>query len=322
MSFRDLRRPGAEPHARAFVLHVALLLEQADDRVGRVFVELGAVRVFEAADVSRELDRRDLHAEAKPEVRHLVFAREPRRANFSFDAALAKSARNQNAGDIFELAIDAVLQRLRVDQFQVDAAILARGRVGERFVDAFVGVLQIDVFADDRDLDLLLRADDALDEFPPVGQVRRRRVDVEQLANEIVEPLFVQHQRHLVNRVLHVARLDHAARRNVAKHRKLLPHLGVERMLRAAEQDLRLQTDLAQFRDALLRRLRLQFARRADVGHERDVHVDDVLRADFENELPDRFEERQPFDVAGRAADFGDDDVGFALGRDLAGCDS
>ncbi len=42
------------------------------------------------------------------------------------------------------------------------------------------------------------------------------------------------------------------------------------------------------------------------------MHVDDVLRADFENELPDRLEERQPFDVAGRAADFGDDDVVFA----------
>ena len=43
------------------------------------------------------------------------------------------------------------------------------------------------------------------------------------------------------------------------------------------------------------------------------MHVDDVLRADFENELPDRFEERQSFDVAGRSADFGDDNVVFAF---------
>jgi len=36
-----------------------------------------------------------------------------------------------------------------------------------------------------------------------------------------------------------------------------------------------------------------------------------VVVADFERELADRFKERQAFDVAGRAADFGDDDVGF-----------
>ena len=33
--------------------------------------------------------------------------------------------------------------------------------------------------------------------------------------------------------------------------------------------------------------------------------------ADLENELPDRLQERQPFDVAGRPADFGDDHVHF-----------
>ena len=43
------------------------------------------------------------------------------------------------------------------------------------------------------------------------------------------------------------------------------------------------------------------------------MHVDDILRADFEDELPDRFEKRQTFDVAGRSTDFCDDDVIFAL---------
>ena len=128
----------------------------------------------------------------------------------------------------------------------------------------------------------------------------------------------MQHQRHLVNRVFHIARFDHAAQRDVAKHREFLPELDIERMFGAAKQDLRLQADLAQFRDALLRRLRFQFARRPDVRHERDVHVHDILCADFEDELPDRFQKRQPFDVAGRAADFGDDDVGFALLRNFA----
>ena len=64
--------------------------------------------------------------------------------------------------------------------------------------------------------------------------------------------------------------------RDVAKHGKLLPDVGIERMFGAANQDLRLETDLAQLGDALLGRLGLQFARRLDVRHERDVHVDDI----------------------------------------------
>ena len=43
-------------------------------------IELGAVGFFDPADVAREFDRRHLHAEAEPEVRHFVFAGETRRA--------------------------------------------------------------------------------------------------------------------------------------------------------------------------------------------------------------------------------------------------
>ena len=91
--------------------------------------------------------------------------------------------------------------------------------MGERFVDALIRILQIDVFADDGDLDLLLRTHDALYKLPPVSQVRRRRVDMQQLADQVIEPLSVEHQRHLVNRVLHVPRFDDTARRYVAEHR-------------------------------------------------------------------------------------------------------
>ena len=43
------------------------------------------------------------------------------------------------------------------------------------------------------------------------------------------------------------------------------------------------------------------------------MHVHDVLRANFENELPDRFQKRQTFDVSGSAADLRDHDVVFAF---------
>ena len=60
---------------------------------GAFLIELGAVRLLESANVARELNRRDLHPETKPEIGNFVFARESRRADFSFDAAFAESAR-------------------------------------------------------------------------------------------------------------------------------------------------------------------------------------------------------------------------------------
>ena len=80
--------------------------------------------------------------------------------------------------------------------------------------------------------------------------------------------------------------------------------------MRAADDDVGMDTDAAQLVDRVLRRLRLQLAGRLDERDERDVDVDDVLGADLPPELADRLEERQRLDVADGAADLGDDDVG------------
>ena len=58
--------------------------------------------------------------------------------------------------------------------------------------------------------------------------------------------------------------------------------------------------------------LGLQLGGRAHERHERQVHVDDVVAPDVLLELADRLQERQPFDVAHRAAHLDDDDVGVA----------
>ena len=52
-----------------------------------------------------------------------------------------------------------------------------------------------------------------------------------------------------------------------------------------------------------------------EIGHERQVHVADVVPADVAAELPDRLEERHDLDVADRAADLDDDDVDVRRGR-------
>ena len=59
----------AEPHRRALVGDGLLLLHHVDDGIRAPRVELGAVGAREPEDVARDLDDRDLQAEAQAEIR-------------------------------------------------------------------------------------------------------------------------------------------------------------------------------------------------------------------------------------------------------------
>ena len=52
----------------------------------------------------------------------------------------------------------------------LDGAIVGAAGVGDGFVDALVGVLQMDVFADHPDAYLMLRLNDTLDDGLPFAQ--------------------------------------------------------------------------------------------------------------------------------------------------------
>ena len=84
---------------------------------------------------------------------------------------------------------------------------------------------------------------------------------------------------------------------------------AIEEPIGAAEEDVGLDADRPEVAHAVLRRLRLQLARRADERHERQVDVERVVAADVLAELTDGFEKRQALDVADRAADFDEHDV-------------
>ena len=157
----DLRWPRTKPHAPALVANATLLFEQRNDRLRCIFVELGAVCVSYPADVSGEFDRRHLHAETKTEIWNLMLAGETCSIDFSLYAANAKATWNQNAGNILQSPIHAVLQQFSIDKLKIDPTVFARGRMRERFIYALVCVAQVDVFANHSDLDAFLRTDDA-----------------------------------------------------------------------------------------------------------------------------------------------------------------
>ena len=64
-----------------------------------------------------------------------------------------------------------------------------------------------------------------------------------------------------------------------------------------------------QFLHRMLGRLGLEFAGRGDARHQGQVHEHHPLAPEFVAELADRFEERQAFDVADRAADLAQDEI-------------
>ena len=105
-----------------------------------------------------------------------------------------------------------------------------------------------------------------------------------------------------------VARFDDRFRRNVAEHRKLLAQFVIERVLGSADQNLRLQPISRSL--AMLCWVGLVFNSPAALMYGTSVTwmITTFCAPDFEHELPDRFQERQPFDVAGGATDLGDDD--------------
>ena len=88
-----------------------------------------------------------------------------------------------------------------------------------------------------------------------------------------------------------------------------------DRHLGTADQDVGDYADVAELTDGMLRRFRLQFARRLQVGNERKVHEACVLGSFLETELPRRLKKRQRLDVARDAADFAEDDVAVVCAR-------
>ena len=178
----------------------------------------------------------------------------------------------------------------------------------ERLVQALVGILVADVLADHVNRELVDRVLDSLDELFPRRHAALRLREVQVLEHDAIEPFGGEHQRHFVYR-RDVLGSDHRFFVDVAEERNLLLDLGIQEPIRPAQQNVRLNPDRPQIADAVLRRLRLELAGRADERHEREMDVQRVVAPDVLAELPDGLQERQALDVAHRPADLDEDDV-------------
>ena len=134
-----------------------------------------------------------------------VVARAVGGQDLALDAAMAEAAGDQDAGRAVERArarfsgvsvSESTQRTLRVDAVRP-------GRVAERLGDGQVGVRQLDVLADERDLEDRLGRLDALDERAPAVEVRDGVgiAQAELADDESPEPERLELERDLVDRL-------------------------------------------------------------------------------------------------------------------------
>ena len=210
---------------------------------------------------------------------------------------------------------------LAVDPADLRVHAVRPGRVAQGLGHGQVGVRQLDVLADERDLERRLGRLDPLDERAPAVEVGLRlRVAQAELADEQPpEAERLELERDLVDRRRRwrPARPHRRPRRvNSAIFSRISSgHLAVG----AQDDDVRLDADPAQLLHGVLGGLRLELARRGERRQQRHVHVQHVRAPDVLAHLADRLEERQALDVADGAADLDDHDVRVAVAARRAG---
>ena len=302
-------RVGSEPHRAAQVVHTEQIAQLVDHVLWRVGRALGRVRVGQPADVTREFDRRPLEAVADPEVGNALLAGDLRRSHHAAGAAVAETSRHEDAvRAVEELFAAGFFERLGFHPADVHAEPVLEAAVVQRLVQALVPVLISDVLADHVNGDFVGRVLDPVHQVGPRIHPRFRLRQVQAVQHDAIEAFGSEDERHFID-ARDVLRRDHRFLVHVAEQRDLLLDVLIEESVGAAEQNVGLNPDGAQVAHAVLGRLGLELAGRADEGHEREVDVERVLPADVLPELADGLDERQALDVADRAADLDQDDV-------------
>lgn len=265
-----------------------------------------------------EVDGGNLHAEAKPEVGDFLFAGEFGGKDLALDTAMPEAARNKDAVHAGKkLAGTFGFNVFGIDPHGVNAGIGGCSSMGEGFVDGLVGVLVLDVFTNDGDGHPMLGSNDSVDHVFPLVHVGGWEVEPEEAAGEFVHFLALQHEGHFVDGIGDVLFFDDGFGKDVAKEGEFLPDIFADGVFGAANEDLGLDADFAQFGHALLGGFGFEFTGSLDVGEEGDVDEENVIETDFEGKLADGFDEGETFDVPSGASDFGDDDVAILVLADF-----
>ena len=268
----------------------------------------------------------DLQTEAQAKSRKPVLTGELQSTDLAVDAADAEASWHDDAVDLVERCRSALfgLALIGGDPLDVHFGVVGEAASLDGLGDGQVGVGQIDVLADDGDVHFVLRMVHALQQILPLVPIDIMERQAE-LADHIgVEAFVEQDLRHVVDaRRIHA--IDHAFGIHVAHQGDLVLDGLIQRTVGTQDQRIRGDAELTQHHHGMLGRLGLELMGGGDVRHQRDMHEHAVLGTQVATDLTCGLQERLGFDIAYRAADFGDDHVdivgrlGAHTGLDLIG---
>ena len=122
--------------------------------------------------------------------------------------------------------------------------------------------------------------------------------------------LILEHQRRLIENGQR-AIFDHTVGLDVAEHGDLAEDLRLERLVAAQHDDIRRDAHALQFLDRVLGGLGFVLVAAAQEGDQRHMDEERVLLSLLQADLPGGLQKGLALDIAGRAADLGDDHVGL-----------
>ena len=305
---------GAEPHRPAQVAapgdELALRVHRRDHRVRRLRLHLRRRGPLQAQQVARGLDDHALQPQAQPEHGDPVLPGPAQRPELALDPAHAEAARHHDGVDPGQRPLRPLrrLAGIGGDPADIHPRVTGEAPVADRLGDGQVGVMEVDVLADQRHLQAAGGVVDPLEQPVPLRPVNVAEGQAQALDEEGVQALAVQCGRDLVD-AGGVRALDDGLAVHVAHERHLaLDALG-QGAVRAQDERVGRDADRAQGRHRVLRRLGLELVGRRQEGDERHMHEGDVLPAQVGAHLPRRLEEGLGLDVAHGPADLRDDDI-------------
>src|SRR5690348_59792 len=187
----------------------------------------------------------------------------------------------------------------------------------QRFLQRLVGILILYILADNPNRDLVLGVVNAVYQIFPGTQVALARFNVQVSQYQGIYFFAREHQGHFVNG-RHILGGDHRFFFHVAEKRNFRLDVLAEESVRAAQENVRLDSHAQQLFYRVLRGLGFELAGGGDERHQRGVHEQGVLAAQFLAHLADGLDEGQRLDVAHGAANLHDSHV-YILGDLLHG---
>ena len=136
---------------------------------------------------ARKVDAHDLHPQAQAEIGHLLFTGIARRQDLALNTARPETARDQDPiGVLDHFPALVLLQVGRMDPADLHLDIVVQRGMLERLAHRHIGILQLDIFSNQRHFDRWLRLADALHELFPGFHIRPGRGVHAKLLDQVI----------------------------------------------------------------------------------------------------------------------------------------